>query len=85
MKKTVYVGKRIFNAKSSGAEELFTPEDFHWQNVRERAAIAAMQTIIPTQKGEYMICDAHRRFEDCAETAVYYADALVEQLKKKQL
>jgi hypothetical protein len=25
------------------AEELITPEDIHWQNIRERAAIAALQ------------------------------------------
>lgn len=59
------------------------PDESHWQCVRERAAIAAMQAIIPTQKGEYMICDAHQRFNDCAVNAIYYADAIVEKLKKK--
>lgn len=53
-------------------------EDEHWQNVRERAAIAAMQAII-SQK-----YDATDGFcQSLAVDAVEYADALVEQLKKK--
>ena len=53
-------------------------EDEHWQDVRERAAIAAMQAII-SQK-----YDATDGFcQSLAVDAVEYADALVEQLKKK--
>jgi len=50
----------------------------HWQDIRERAAIAAMQAII-SQK-----YDATDGFcQSLAVDAVEYADALVEQLKKK--
>ena len=53
-------------------------EDKHWQDIRERAAIAAMQAII-SQK-----YDATDGFcQSLAVDAVEYADALVEQLKKK--
>ena len=49
-------------------------EDEHWQEVRESAAIAAMQGLLanPSRTG----C-----FRDCAETAIEYTDALIEQLK----
>lgn len=56
-------------------------EDEHWQDVRERAAIAAMQAYIPENKGHYMICDSDRKYKDTAIEAIQYADALVEQLK----
>ena len=53
-------------------------EEKHWQEVRERAAIAAMQ-------GTITILGSSDRyaFRDVAEFAVAYADALIEQLKKK--
>lgn len=53
----------------------------HWQDVRERAAIAAMQAAIFCGEGEYPFdgCQA-----EIAKYAVEYADALVEELKKKQ-
>ena len=49
-------------------------EDEHWQEVRESAAIAAMQGLLadPSRTG----C-----FRDYAETAIEYTDALIEQLK----
>lgn len=53
----------------------------HQQDLRERAAIAAMQSIIPTQGGKYMLCDAHKKYDDCANEAIKYADALVKKLK----
>lgn len=53
-------------------------EDEHWQDVRERAAIAAMQGLLanpyrnrPSVSNDYV------------ELAIDYANALVEQLKKK--
>ncbi len=51
-------------------------ENEHWREVRERAAIAAMQGLLanPSRTG----C-----FRDCAETAIEYADALIERLKKE--
>lgn len=51
-------------------------EDEHWQDVRERAAIAAMQGLLidPSRVGN---------FNDYAVGAVACADALIEVLKKK--
>lgn len=57
-------------------------EDEHWQDVRERAAIAAMQAYIPQNKGRYMLCDSYGKYKDTAIEAIQYADALVKQLKK---
>lgn len=56
-------------------------EDEHWQDVRERAAIAALQAYIPKNKGYYMICNSDKKYKDTAIKAIQYADALVEQLK----
>ena len=52
-------------------------EEKHWQDVRERAAIAAMQGTI-TILGSSDICAS-----EIAKFAVACADAIVEQLKKK--
>ena len=60
-----------------------TDEKKHWQDVREKSAIAAMQSIIPTQDGRYSLCDEYLRYGDCAEESIKYADALIEQLKTK--
>lgn len=54
-----------------------TTEDEHWQDVRERAAIAAMQAMLSYGDGDSATEDV------IAETAVEYADALIEELKKK--
>ena len=53
-----------------------TGEDEHWQGVRERAAIAALNGLLsnPSNDGS---------FEDFAKDAVSCADALIEELKKK--
>ena len=53
-------------------------EEKHWQNVRERAAIAAMQGVM----NFFGSIDYNR--ETIAKLAVEQADALVEQLKKKK-
>lgn len=52
-------------------------EDEHWQDVRERAAIAAMQGLLtdPNKIGS---------FKYFAEGAVKYADALIEELKNRK-
>jgi hypothetical protein len=52
-------------------------EDEYWEDVRERAAIAVMQGMLadPTRAGNH---------EEYAEAAVSFADALIEELKKKQ-
>lgn len=56
-------------------------EDEHWQNVRERAAIAAMQGILcaPIVEG----VNPNPSKEHVAELAVAQADALIAELKKK--
>ena len=51
-------------------------EDKHWQDVRERAAIAALGGLMADSTfGDTPL--------DTAKIVVDYADALVEQLKKK--
>ena len=60
-------------------ESIFIEEDTtdnkHWQYLRERAAIAAMQGLLtnPSRAGS---------FKDYAEGAVACADSLIEKLKK---
>jgi len=51
-------------------------EDEHWQDVRERAAIAAMQGLINA-------FSLSAKEEQIALCAVKQADALIEELKKK--
>lgn len=51
-------------------------EDEHWQEVRERAAIAAMQGLLSNSSKVGNIVDY-------TMSAVDYADALIKQLKKK--
>lgn len=68
------------SCKLNPEKDLSNPID-HWQDLRERAAIAAMRSIIPTQQGKYMWCDAHLQYSDCAVESVKYADALVKKLK----
>lgn len=52
-------------------------EDEHWQEVRERAAIAAMQGLLANPKR----CFIH--YSDGIKKAINYADELVKELKKK--
>lgn len=56
-------------------------EGKHWQDVRERAAIAAMQGILcaPIVEG----VDPNPSQKHVAELAVMMADALIDELKKK--
>lgn len=56
-------------------------EDKHWQDVRERAAIAAMQGILcsPIVEG----VDPNPSQKCVAKWAVSQADLLIEELKKK--
>lgn len=59
-------------------------EDVHWQDVRERAAIAAMQGLFanPVLIGEYVA--TLRPKISIVETAIEHANMLVERLKKEQ-
>lgn len=50
-------------------------DDKYWQEVREKAAIAAMKAIISK--------DYYKAFDLVASSAVTCADALVEELKRK--
>ena len=70
-------------------------EEQHWQNVRERAAIAAMQGTINILSNSDrtafndIVVDGFRGNKhtypyEIADFAVACADALIEQLKKKQ-
>lgn len=61
------------------AEELIIPEDEHWQNIRERAAIAAMQGVM----NSFDSIDYNRETIAIAKLAIEQADALIEELKKK--
>ena len=54
-----------------------TCEDEHWKDVRERAAIAAMQGVM----NFFGSIDYNR--ETIAELAVAQADALIDKLKEK--
>ena len=56
-------------------------EDEHWQDVRERAAIAAMQGALANCYLHNV--SYHTSHISLAEQSVLYADALIEQLKKK--
>lgn len=71
-------------------------EDEHWQDVRERAAIAAMQgtiTILGSGDGSAynaVVVEGYTGKEktypkEIAEFAVYCAESLIEELKKKKL
>lgn len=71
-----------------------TTEDEHWQNVRERAAIAAMQgviTILGSSDGSKFTDIVAEGFtgskksypNEIAEFSVACANALIEELKKK--
>ena len=51
-----------------------TTEDEHWQDVKERAAIAAMQGLL-TESGDAYLESV------IAKEAIIYADALVKKLK----
>lgn len=73
-KESVLVNSRMWTEDEL---ELLINNDEHWQDVRERAAIAAMQGTI-TILGSSDICAS-----EIAKFAVACADAIVEQLKKK--
>lgn len=58
-------------------EFLNKEENKYWQDVRERAAIAAMQGMLSNSVMRLADGDTYPK------VAVMYADALIEQLKKK--
>ena len=61
-------------------------KDEHWQDVRERAAIAAMQSILTSDVFRDAKIDAARNIgelpeEEIAATSIRFADELVKQLR----
>jgi hypothetical protein len=57
-------------------------ENEHWRDVRERAAIAAMQGMLSCGEGAF----SYPEFTyDISKAAVDYADSLIEVLKKTQI
>lgn len=54
-------------------------DENHWQDVRERAAIAAMQGMLANSNSYIHLADG----DTYPKVAVRYADALIEELKKK--
>jgi len=55
-------------------------EDEHWQEVREHAAIAAIQGMLSCGEGAFSYQGIT---DDIARAAVDYADSLIEELKRK--
>lgn len=62
--------------KTRGSKPIETTNNEHWQDVRERAAIAVLQGFLTDWDPEWSP-------NDYAKRAVIYADELVEELKKK--
>ena len=58
-------------------EQIETTTDEHWQEVRERAAIAAMQGMLSNPNMRLADGDTYPK------VAVRYANVLIEELKKK--
>jgi len=61
--------------------QIIEAEEEHWQDVRERAAIAAMQGIM----NFFESIEYKYKKETIAKLAVEQADALIKQLKKKKI
>lgn len=51
-------------------------ENEHWQNIRERASIAAMQGLLSNSRKKGLV-------KEYVEAAIDYANALIEELKKE--
>lgn len=56
-------------------------KDEHWQDVRERAAIAAMQAILSCGKGAFSYQDV---IDAVVKVSVCCANSLIAELKKKE-
>lgn len=61
-------------------EPIETNNNEHWQEVRERAAIAAMQGMLSCGEEAFSYQGVT---DEIAKAAVDYADSLIEELKKK--
>lgn len=55
-------------------------DETHWRDVRERAAIAAMQGMLANSNSYIHLADG----DTYPKVAVRYADALIEELEKKK-
>ena len=78
-KESVLVNSRMWTEDEL---ELLTnnKEDEHWQDVRERAAIAAMQGIVSCGEGAFSYQGIT---DEIAKAAVDFADSLIRELKKQ--
>jgi len=63
-------------------EPIETATDEHWQDVYERAAIAAMQGMLSCGEGAFSYQGIT---DDIAKAAVDYADSLIKELKKETI
>lgn len=62
--------------------KILTEEDKHWQDVEERAAIAALQGLLANPELVWHDNDCEERVF-IVPRAISYADKLVEKLKEK--
>jgi hypothetical protein len=56
--------------------------DAYWNTIRENASISFMNALISSMKSPVVDCLEWK--DTLAKTAVVYADALIEELKKKE-
>ena len=91
--KMIYKESVLVNSKmwTEDELELLSNSDEHWQDVRERAAIAAMQGImnffgsIDYNDTSDKVIVEHTDALIIAKLAVEQADALIKELKKNEL
>lgn len=80
----VGTGRTFYDYELEFLTEELLDEDKHWQDVRERAAIAALQGLCANPKlidrGTFECL-----YDISVWKAVEYADVLVEQLKQKRI
>lgn len=74
-KESVLVNSRMWTEDEL---ELLTNNDEHWQDVRERAAIAAMQGLAANS---CLVYNSGEEKIDFIKRAIRYADTLVKELK----
>ena len=80
------VGRTFYEYELEFITEQLLDKQNHWQDVRERAAIAAMQSILTSDVFRDAKIDAARNIgelpeEEIAATSIRFADELVKQLR----
>lgn len=83
--KMIYKESVLVNSRMWAEDELEllnqNNDNEHWQDVRERAAIAAMQGLLANPN---LVYDNSEEKINIIARAIRYTDALVEQLKKNK-